>query len=56
MMMIIRYSDTPLGAYNEMIYIPGSFDVPLEGQKPASRVTRIYVDQKDTTYGGEFLS
>lgn len=50
--MIIRYSETPVGSYNEMIYMPGSFQVPREGAKPASRVTRIYVDQKETTYNG----
>jgi len=52
LVMIIRYSETPVGSYNEMIYMPGSFQVPREGAKPASRVTRIYVDQKETTYNG----
>jgi hypothetical protein len=53
LVMIIRYSDTPVGSYNEMIYMPGSFEVPRKGLKPAARVTRIYVDQKETTYNGE---
>jgi hypothetical protein len=55
LVIIIRYSDTPLGSYNEMIYMPGSFDVPRPGRKAAARVTRIYVDQKETTYNGQHL-
>jgi len=54
LVIIIRYSETPVGSYNEMIYMPGSFEVPRQGAKNAARVTRIYVDQKDTTYNGEF--
>jgi hypothetical protein len=53
--IIIRYTETPVGSYNEMIYMPGNFEVPRQGAKNAARVTRIYVDQKDTTYNGEPL-
>jgi hypothetical protein len=55
LVMIIRYLETPVGSYNEMIYMPGSFEVPREGLKPAARVTRIYVDQKETTYSGKLV-
>jgi len=57
MIQICRYLESPVGAYNELLVIPGAFAVPTahEGQphrKPNLRITRIYVDQKDTTYNG----
>ena len=55
LIMIIRYKDTPLGPYNEMVYIPGDFEIPTLRRKGA-RVTRIYVDQKETTYNGTVIN
>jgi hypothetical protein len=52
--MIIRYFETPIGPYNEMVYMPGYFEVPREGANDAARVTRIYVDHKSSAYNGQF--
>jgi hypothetical protein len=55
LVMIFRYHHTPVGPYNELVYVPGYFDNPRKGRHPAektTRVTRIYVDQKETTYNG----
>ncbi|KAI9805903.1 MAG: hypothetical protein M1825_000517 [Sarcosagium campestre] len=51
MVQLVRYSDTPAGAYDELLVIPGAFDVPGTGSKN-SRITRIYVSQNDTLYNG----
>ncbi|KAK3115862.1 hypothetical protein LTR53_004362 [Teratosphaeriaceae sp. CCFEE 6253] len=54
MVMIVRYSDTPVGSYDELVIIPGKFLVPggeLKG-KDRMRISRIYVSQRETTYNG----
>ncbi|KAL8696756.1 MAG: hypothetical protein Q9201_007490 [Fulgogasparrea decipioides] len=48
---LLRYTSTPVGAYDEMILSPGKFDVP-GGRGSHTRITRIYVSQRDTTYNG----
>ncbi|KAK9771488.1 hypothetical protein SCAR479_11827 [Seiridium cardinale] len=54
---IIRYTESPVGPYDELILVPGFFDYTVaEGgtiktQKNA-RVTRIYVSQKYTCWNG----
>lgn len=40
------------GSYDELLVIPGFFDLPGSTHKHA-RVTRIYVSQKDTCYNGQ---
>jgi hypothetical protein len=58
MIQIIRYHETPVGPYDEMVFCPGYFDVPpdKDGKKRAMnlRVARIYVNQKDTAWNGSF--
>lgn len=55
MIQLLRYSSTPVGPYDEMILLPGNFDVPA-GHGSHTRITRIYVSQRDTTYNGsDFL-
>jgi len=52
---IVRYRDTPVGPYDELVFIPGFFDTPggkYGKQKKNNRITRIYVSQKDTTWNG----
>jgi hypothetical protein len=51
-----------VGVYNELIFAPGSFDVPKAEQgtergkkKTTPRVSRIYVDQKGTTFNGMYM-
>ncbi|KAF9692210.1 hypothetical protein EKO04_009851 [Ascochyta lentis] len=56
--MVIRYTDTPVGPYDELMLIPGNFSVPqlpnspLKIPKKALRIARIYVSQRTTTYNG----
>ncbi|KAI4251285.1 MAG: hypothetical protein LQ352_004947 [Teloschistes flavicans] len=50
MIQLLRYTSTPVGPYDEMILIPGNFNVPGHGSY--TRITRIYVSQRDTTYNG----
>ena len=61
MLQIVRYKDSPVGSYNELMVLPGLFDVPnnAEGKnrgkkRKTLRITRIYVDQKETTYNGVY--
>lgn len=51
MIQLLRYSSTPVGPYDEMILLPGNFDVP-GGYGSYTRITRIYVSQRETTYNG----
>ncbi|KAI9759298.1 MAG: hypothetical protein M4579_002427 [Chaenotheca gracillima] len=48
-MQIVRYSSTPAGSYDELLIVPGTFDVPGTKDKN-NRITRIYVSQKKTCY------
>ncbi|KLT46231.1 hypothetical protein CC85DRAFT_298922 [Cutaneotrichosporon oleaginosum] len=59
--MLIRYRDTPVGPYDEMMLLPGKFgyevDAPSAGagkrsKKSKLRITRIYVSQRNTTWNG----
>ncbi|KZF22079.1 hypothetical protein L228DRAFT_247694 [Xylona heveae TC161] len=55
LIQILRYIDSPVGKYDELVLVPGYFDVPLKSQKKGQknlRVTRIYVSQEDTAYNG----
>ena len=54
LVMIIRYTDTPCGPYDELLVIPGAFKVPGGERKGKAdlRISRIYVNQRDTTYNG----
>ncbi|ORY60285.1 uncharacterized protein BCR38DRAFT_349990 [Pseudomassariella vexata] len=54
---IIRYTESPVGPYDELIICPGSFDYPVSENgttvtKKAARITRIYVSQKYTCWNG----
>ncbi|KAF1954650.1 hypothetical protein CC80DRAFT_123536 [Byssothecium circinans] len=56
--IVVRYKDTPVGPYDELMLIPGDFTVPSpDGGPPeiprkALRICRIYVSQRTTTYNG----
>jgi hypothetical protein len=58
MIQLLRYSESPFGPYDEMIFCPGYFEYPVEGKdgekrkKKATRITRIYVSQKQTCWNG----
>ncbi|KLJ13831.1 hypothetical protein EMPG_11251 [Blastomyces silverae] len=49
--MIVRYLESPVGPYDEILWIPGWFEVP--GKKTSNaRITRIYVSRKESIYNG----
>lgn len=56
--MLVRYTDTPVGTYDELAIIPGACTYQVQDkngkwvEKKSVRVTRIYVSQKDTMYNG----
>lgn len=51
---VIRYTDTPVGPYDEFVLIPGEFTYtgPKGLLETNLRVSRMYVSQKYTTYNG----
>ncbi|KIJ41152.1 hypothetical protein M422DRAFT_256003 [Sphaerobolus stellatus SS14] len=48
--MIVRYTSSSVGPYDELAYIPGKFDTP-DGKKHW-RTTNIYVSSEDSVYNG----
>ncbi|KAF4979879.1 hypothetical protein FZEAL_3990, partial [Fusarium zealandicum] len=58
MLQVIRYRDSPVGPYDEMLVAPGSFGYEREDagarrvRRKSPRITRIYVSQRDTCYNG----
>lgn len=57
MIQIIRYSESPVGPYDELILIPGFWEYVVEEngkrvKKRNTRITRIYVSQKYTCWNG----
>ena len=57
--MLVRYTSTPVGPYDELMLIPGIFTVPQPTSagppklpKSALRIARIFVSQRTTTYNG----
>jgi hypothetical protein len=47
MIQVVRYSESPVGPYDEMFIIPGFFEYLRDGEiKEGVRVSRIYVSQK----------
>ena len=54
---VIRYTESPVGPYDEMLLVPGNFEYETnEGGKAVKKrnlkVSRIYVSQKLTCYNG----
>ncbi|KAH7096500.1 hypothetical protein BKA62DRAFT_719491 [Auriculariales sp. MPI-PUGE-AT-0066] len=47
---IIRYEEGPVGPYDELIYLPGTFESP--NGKSESRITRIYVSSAVSVFNG----
>lgn len=54
MIQIVRYLETPVGPYDEILVIPGNYIVPGGKEKGKSRlrISRIYVSQRETCYNG----
>ncbi|KAF8069017.1 hypothetical protein FPV67DRAFT_1490755 [Lyophyllum atratum] len=47
---ILSYSESPVGPYDELIYVPGRWK--CKDGKAGARVTRIYVSTKESTENG----
>ena len=58
MVQLLRYTETPVGPYDELAVLPGAFDTPVGDKgrggkmKQNSRITAIWVSQKDTCWNG----
>ncbi len=60
MVQIIRYTESPVGPYDELVLVPGKFeyesnDLDAQGRrikKSNLKVSRIYVSQEQTCYNG----
>jgi hypothetical protein len=62
MVQVIRYSESPVGPYDELVMIPGNFKNPPEAKPNSSKsgtskrknlmVTRAYVSQEKTCWNG----
>jgi hypothetical protein len=60
MVQIIRYTESPVGPYDELVLVPGDFEYEsneLDNQgkrkkKSNLKVSRIYVSQENTCYNG----
>lgn len=50
---IIRYKDTPVGPYDELLISPGYFEYEKDGKREQNlRISRIYVSNKYAVYSG----
>jgi len=49
--LVYRYSDSDVGPYDELIFVPGKFTNPVDG-KEYLRVSRIYVSSERCVYNG----
>ncbi|KAL2824969.1 hypothetical protein BJY01DRAFT_262807 [Aspergillus pseudoustus] len=45
--VIVRYLQSPIGAYDELLWIPGAFEIPWSGEQ-TYRATRAYVSTDDS--------
>lgn len=53
MIQVIRYSDSPVGPYDELLILPGFFEYENNGTKEDGiKISRIYVSQKYTCWNG----
>lgn len=51
--MVLRYTESPVGPYDELLIIPGAFDSPpFSDDKENPRVTRIYVSTLASVING----
>ncbi|KAH1416257.1 hypothetical protein KXX32_009939, partial [Aspergillus fumigatus] len=49
--VIVRYLESPIGEYDELLWIPGAFKNPWSG-KQTYRATRAYVSTGASLYNG----
>ena len=62
MLYLLRYTETPVGSYDELAIMPGYFETSKEKgdgkenngkQAKNMRITAIWVSQRDTCYNGK---
>lgn len=52
-LQVLRYHDTPVGAYDEVLIVPGKFEVGEQAtRRDMLRITRIYVSERGTLWNG----
>jgi hypothetical protein len=49
--MLLKYSSSNVGPYNELVYIPGKYK-PGKCSSPVFSVQRIWVDSEASVQGG----
>jgi hypothetical protein len=52
MLALLRYTESPIGEYSELFYVPGSFVNPFCSGKALSSIYRIWVDSKFSQHAG----
>jgi hypothetical protein len=52
MLALLRYTESPIGEYSELFYVPGSFVSPFCSEKALSSIYRIWVDSKFSQRAG----
>ena len=54
MLQLVRYLDTPVGPYDELLITPGTYKIPGGTQygKSRLRITWFYVSQRETAFNG----
>jgi hypothetical protein len=57
MVQVIRYSESPVGPYDELLLVPGEFEYEVQQgeqkvKKSNLKLTRIWVSQKQTCWNG----
>ncbi|ESK93309.1 hypothetical protein Moror_14515 [Moniliophthora roreri MCA 2997] len=50
LIMVVQYDDSPVGPYDELVYVPGRFK-HKDGTE-ALRITRVYVSTRESTENG----
>ena len=50
--VIVRYEDSPVGPYDELIAVTDGFANPFEKRATSGRITNIYVDSRKSVWHG----
>ncbi|KAA1468435.1 hypothetical protein DENSPDRAFT_464714 [Dentipellis sp. KUC8613] len=51
--VVVRYTDSPAGPYDELMYVGGKFENPVEGKGvETGRITNIYVSTNASVWNG----
>ncbi|KAE8372669.1 hypothetical protein BDV26DRAFT_285759 [Aspergillus bertholletiae] len=50
--IIVHYYDSPVGPYDELLWIPGRFELAKSEGEKTYRATRVYVSSKGSVFNG----